>query len=147
MPRATRQRREPTDEWAQLRLLTRFPEQLTDELIRPVVLFGSSPAERARQTGAPQRTLYRQVARFETDGMASLFPPAAHAAGGDPPGDPCAQGRGVAVPAQRTGNHLRGALRSPAQPAHRQARPGRGATSEVLAWVCGRQVTPEELHR
>src|SRR5215207_10196957 len=76
MPRATRQRREPTDDWQQLRLLARFPEQLTYELIRPVVLFGSSPAERARQTGAPQRTLYRQVARFETDGMASLFPPA-----------------------------------------------------------------------
>ena len=75
MPRATRQRREPTDDWQQLRLLTRFPEQLTYELIRPVVLFGSSPAERARQTGAPQRTLYRQVARFETDGMAGLFPP------------------------------------------------------------------------
>jgi putative transposase len=44
MPRATRQRHEPTDEWQQLRLLTRFPEQLTYELIRPVVLFGSSPA-------------------------------------------------------------------------------------------------------
>ena len=75
MPRATRQRRKPTDDCQQLRLLTRFPEQLTSELIRPVVLFGSSPAERARQTGAPQRTLYRQVARFETDGMAGLFPP------------------------------------------------------------------------
>ena len=74
MPRATRQRREPTDDWQQLRLLTRFPEQLTYELIRPVVLFGSPLAERARQTGAPQRTLYRQVARFETDGMAGLFP-------------------------------------------------------------------------
>src|SRR5207249_2206667 len=74
MPRATRQRREPTDDWHQLRLLARFPEQLTYELIRPVVLFGSSPAERARQTGAPQRTLYRPAARFETDGMAGLRP-------------------------------------------------------------------------
>jgi hypothetical protein len=27
MPRATRQRREPTDDWQQLRLLARFPEQ------------------------------------------------------------------------------------------------------------------------
>ena len=76
MPRATRQRREPTDDWQQLQLLTRFPEQLTYELIRPVVLFGHAPAERARQTGAPQRTLYRQVARFEQQGMTSLFPPA-----------------------------------------------------------------------
>lgn len=66
---------EPTDDWRQLQLLTQFPEQLTYELLRPVVLFGLSPAERARQTGAPQRTLYRQVARFEVEGMRSLFAP------------------------------------------------------------------------
>ncbi len=70
-----RQRSEPTDDWQQLDLLVRFPEQHTYELIRPVVLFGHSPAERARQTGAPQRTLYRQAARFEREGMASLFGP------------------------------------------------------------------------
>ena len=66
---------EPTDDWQQLQLLAQFPEQLTYELLRPVVLFGLSPAERARQTGAPQRTLYRQAARFETEGMRSLFAP------------------------------------------------------------------------
>ncbi|MCA1670103.1 MAG: helix-turn-helix domain-containing protein [Thermomicrobia bacterium] len=70
-----RQRSEPTDDWQQLDLLVRFPEQRTYELIRPVVLFGYSPAERARLTGAPQRTLYRQAARFEREGMASLFGP------------------------------------------------------------------------
>src|SRR5438046_574435 len=43
-----RQRIEPTDDWQQLDLLVRFPEQRTYELIRPVVLFGYSPAERAR---------------------------------------------------------------------------------------------------
>ena len=64
---------EPTDDWQQLDLLVRLPEQRTYELIRPVVLFGRSPAERARQTGAPQRTLSRQAARFEREGMASLF--------------------------------------------------------------------------
>jgi hypothetical protein len=73
MPAAKRTRREPTDDWQQLQKLTRFPEQLTDELIRPVVRFGHSPAERARCTGAPERTLYRQVARFEASGMARLF--------------------------------------------------------------------------
>ncbi len=72
---ARRQRVEPTDDWHQLRLLTQFPEQRTYELLRPVVLFGQSPAERARQTGAPQRTLYRQVDRFDKEGMASLFGP------------------------------------------------------------------------
>jgi transposase len=75
MPTARRQRVEPTDDWEQLQLLSRFPEQRTYELLRPVVLFGQSPAERARQTGAPERTLYRQAARFETHGMASLFTP------------------------------------------------------------------------
>src|SRR5215204_4985972 len=75
MPSATRQRMEPTDDWQQLQLLSRFPEQLTYELLRPVVLFGHSPAERARQTGASERTLYRQAARFDAQGMASLFTP------------------------------------------------------------------------
>jgi putative transposase len=70
-----RQRIEPTDDWQQLDLLVRFPEQRTYELIRPVVLFGYSPAERARLTGAPQRTLYRQAARVAREGMASLFGP------------------------------------------------------------------------
>ena len=70
-----RQRIAATDDWQQLDLLVRFPEQHIYELIRPVVLFGHSPAERARLTGAPQRTLYRQAARFEREGMASLFGP------------------------------------------------------------------------
>ncbi len=39
---------EPTDDWQQLQLLMQFPEQLTYELLRPVVRFGLSPAERAR---------------------------------------------------------------------------------------------------
>ena len=63
-------RLEPTDDWQQLQLLSQFPEQLTYELIRPVVLFGHSPAERAQQTGAAARTLYRQAARFAKEGMA-----------------------------------------------------------------------------
>ena len=73
MPKTRRPRVEPTNDWQQLQLLSRFPEQLTYELLRPVVLFGHSAAERARQTGAPERTLYRQAARFDTHGMASLF--------------------------------------------------------------------------
>ena len=77
MPNVRRPRVAPTDDWQQLQLLSRFPEQRVYELLRPVVLFGHSPAERARQTGTPERTLYRQAARFETYGMASLFAPAA----------------------------------------------------------------------
>ena len=70
-----RQRVVPTDDWQQLRLLARWPEQLAYELIRPVVLFGHSPAERVAETGAAERTLYRQVDRFEQLGMASFVPP------------------------------------------------------------------------
>jgi putative transposase len=73
MGKRKRQRIEPTDDWQQLHLLTTSAEQHLYELIRPIVLFGHSPAERARQTGAAERTLYRQSARFEAEGMASLF--------------------------------------------------------------------------
>jgi putative transposase len=75
MPARLRSRHDPTDDWQQLQLLAPFAEQRTSELIRPVVLFGQSRAERAQQTGTPQRTLYRQAARFDRHGMASLFGP------------------------------------------------------------------------
>jgi putative transposase len=65
----------PTEDWHQIELLARAPVQRTYELIRPVVLFGQSPAERAAETGAAERTVYRQVARFDRLGMASLVPP------------------------------------------------------------------------
>lgn len=51
----------PTDDWRQVELLTRSPEQRAYELIRPVVLFDRSPAERAQETGAAERTLYRHI--------------------------------------------------------------------------------------
>lgn len=67
---------ETTDDWQQLKLLARWPEQARYELIQPIVLFDLPPSERARQTGdASERTLYRRVARFEAEGMASLFDP------------------------------------------------------------------------
>jgi len=66
---------EPTDDWQQLELLTREPAQRTYELIRPVVLFGRTPDERARETGTAERTLRRQADRFDAQGMAALLPP------------------------------------------------------------------------
>ena len=66
---------EPTDDWPQIALVARAPGQRSYELIRPVVLFGQSPAERAAETGAAERTLYRQVARFDQLGLAGLVPP------------------------------------------------------------------------
>ena len=64
-----------TEDWLQIELVARAPGRRTYELIRPVVLFGQSAAERAAETGAAERTLYRQVARFDQLGMASLVPP------------------------------------------------------------------------
>ncbi len=49
----------PTEDWRQIELLARVPGQRTDELIRPVVRFGQSTAERAAETGA---------ARLQQDG-------------------------------------------------------------------------------
>ena len=73
MPVGSRPRREPTDDWAQLRLLVSSPEQETYELLRPIVLFGQPAAARARETGVPERTLRRRVVRFAAMGMRSLF--------------------------------------------------------------------------
>jgi putative transposase len=73
MPRPKRQRVAPTDDWQQLRLLLQWPEQILYELIRPVVLFGRSAGERAKETGTAARTLHRKADRFDAHGMASLF--------------------------------------------------------------------------
>jgi putative transposase len=75
LPIKKRTYRAPTDDWQQLSLWTESPEQRAYEVLRPCVLFGHSPAERARQTGVPRRTLYRQVERFDALGMHSLFSP------------------------------------------------------------------------
>jgi hypothetical protein len=53
MARASRSPRRATEEWSQLRLLVRSPEQTAYELLRPVVLFGQAANDRARETGAP----------------------------------------------------------------------------------------------
>ena len=76
MPRS---RRAPTDQWQQLERCFTDPVQRIYEVIRPVVLFGMSPAERAAQTGAAERTVYRQVQRFTEGGMANLVPTASAA--------------------------------------------------------------------
>ncbi len=73
MPAGPRPRRQPTDDWDQLRLLVTSPEQETYELLRPIVLFGQPAAARARETGVPERTLRRKAARFDAAGMRSLF--------------------------------------------------------------------------
>jgi hypothetical protein len=64
---------EPTDEWQQLQFHLDWTEQTRYELIRPVVVFGSRPLDRAKQTGVSARTIYRRAERFDQLGMQSLF--------------------------------------------------------------------------
>ena len=73
MPPAKRPQCEPTDDWEQLRLLVTSPAQELYELLRPIVLFGRTPAARAEETGFPERTVRRQADRFDARGMVSLF--------------------------------------------------------------------------
>ena len=75
MPPAKRPRREPTEDWEQLRLLVSSPAQAAYEVLRPIVLFGRTPAQRAHETGVPERTLRRQADRFDARGLAGLFDP------------------------------------------------------------------------
>jgi len=75
MTAGKRQRLAPTDEWPQIAARAAWPEQRAYEELRPIVLHGQPVEARARETGTPERTLYRRVARFDTTGMASLFPP------------------------------------------------------------------------
>jgi len=56
---------EPTEEWAELELLLEWPEQVEYERIRPAAIFGSSVAERSRQTGTPETTLRRRITSFK----------------------------------------------------------------------------------
>jgi hypothetical protein len=103
---AARPRRDPTDDWEQLRLLVTSPAQEAYETLRPIVLFGQPTAERAQETGTAERTLRRAVALFETAGCPlgdalSLRPRAAIVplrstvvAGRDPGRDSRAQGGG-----------------------------------------------------
>ena len=51
MPKAKRERRERTDNYHLLQQWCRTPEQRLYEGIRPIVLFGIPPVERAQETG------------------------------------------------------------------------------------------------
>src|SRR5258708_25822449 len=73
MAGAKRSRREGTDEWASIKQWTVWPEQTLYEEIRPIILFGQTPGERAKEIDAAQRTLSRKADGFEKYGMQSLF--------------------------------------------------------------------------
>jgi transposase len=73
MPGPKRNRRERTDEWASIKQWTLWPEQELYEQIRPLVLFGETAGERAKEIDVPKRTLSRKADEFERSGMQSLF--------------------------------------------------------------------------
>ena len=81
MPAPKRTRRERTDEWESIQQWTLWPEQELYEQIRPMLLFGQTAGERAKETGAAPRTLSRKANEFERYGMQSLF--ASEVAGGE----------------------------------------------------------------
>ena len=73
MPAHKRPRREPTHDWQEIKQQTLWPEQERYERLRPVLLFGQLASERAKETGASERTLLHQAQLFEQEGMTSLF--------------------------------------------------------------------------
>jgi putative transposase len=73
MPARKRKRRERTHDWQEIQQYTLWPEQEVYERLRNIVLFGETAAERAKETGTSERTLYHQAKLFEQEGMASLF--------------------------------------------------------------------------
>jgi transposase len=68
-----RPRVEPADDFQQILPLCWWPEQVEYERMRQPVLFGSSVAERARETGISESTLRRRIGRFEDKGMEGLY--------------------------------------------------------------------------
>src|SRR6266567_8585405 len=75
MPKKRYERRELSHNWEDIRPLLKDSAQITYEVIRPVVLFGVSPKERAEETGISKSSIYYKANLFDQAGMASLFPP------------------------------------------------------------------------
>jgi len=73
MPGPKRVRRERTDKWANIQQWTLWPEQELYEQLRPILLFGETAGQRAKEINAAQRTLSRKADEFERSGMRSLF--------------------------------------------------------------------------
>jgi len=59
------------------------PLQYAYELIRPIVLFGESAAERSRQTGVDRTVISDKARRFVTNGMSALADGRTQAATGE----------------------------------------------------------------
>jgi hypothetical protein len=74
-PMPARIQRTHTEDWQQITQLCLWPEQRKYELLRPIVLYGDLPADRARETGVTERRLREQADQFDAEGVISLFRP------------------------------------------------------------------------
>jgi putative transposase len=74
MPNNRYERRELSHHWEDIRPLLKDSAQITYEIIRPVLLFGISPKERAEETGMSKSSIYYKANLFDVSGMASLLP-------------------------------------------------------------------------
>jgi hypothetical protein len=73
MPKRRYERREPTNEWQQIRPLLKDTVQITYEVIRPVVLCGQTPKERGAETGVSPRTIFYRANLFDQASMAAML--------------------------------------------------------------------------
>jgi hypothetical protein len=73
------------EDFDQIRLQFVDPLQYAYELIRPIVLFGETAAERSRQTGVDRTVIGDKARRFVTDGMSALADGRTQPASGEGP--------------------------------------------------------------
>ena len=71
MPKRKRAQREHTEDWQTIQQYTLWPEQEVYERLRPVVLFGETAAERAKEIGASERTLHHLADQRQADEAAA----------------------------------------------------------------------------
>ena len=73
------------EDFDQIRMECIDPLQYAYELIRPLLLFGETAAERGRQTGVDRSVIGEKARRFVTDGMNALGDGRSQPAVGDGP--------------------------------------------------------------
>ncbi len=72
MPEPKRVRREHTEEWASIKQWMLWPEQELYEQIRPIILYGQTAGERAKEINAAQRTLSRKAHELRNEVLMSF---------------------------------------------------------------------------
>lgn len=74
-----------TDNWERIQQWCRHPEQRLYESIRPITLYGVTPAERASETNLPERTRRPTADSFDSSSDGEPVPSDQATTGGSPP--------------------------------------------------------------